>query len=784
MKKHIYKILFFCVILLLSLTNQIFARSYDDYNLFLNDFLKLDYNRTTAYSINECMLKYPYCAIVLEKGDYYPLNSLNGKEYGGLYVGTGIFDFNIPILEERKEIQRNFQIEQINDEIEWIFFFSADSTHYDILSRGEKIKFPFKVNSTPLNVFITSNVSMNKNIVEGSTSKAILEGDFSRFTFNVIKVKGISEPLVYQISPEYNEAIQLHRTFENTKGYYAKMISKYFDADYRNIPIIKESDANPIRPIKYDLKLDFDANLETDVIAEIECEATTYTGNWIITNAFPQADIDEVKINNESVDYYFNKYYPILFLYIKKPFEKGEKFKLSMKYSGKILYKMSGITLLRNADYWYPKFGNNQKAIFDIYSKTSSKKNKFKSVGEEIENKVEDGYFISHWRTKEPILSASFFIAPYLEEKLKTKDNKTVNILHYQEADKDVITQNVSTMLEFAKLIFGNLESPNINMIFNASPVYNFSPGFLMLNNSFIYYYNLDFGFEIAKLYFAENFMLRTDRDFWLLNGLGQYLGILYTQNVAKKNDLVESGMKESIDFQFLTPNTITSKIKKYPSTLVQNRNQLTDLDPENLYRYSNYIVAGAASNNYNQAEYENSVSTTPLYRIKESFDKSGWIFHMIRYIMHGFKNNDDAAFITVIKEFFTKYKGKTISTEDFINHLETLTDYDFSWFFDQWLKSYDLPIYKYAYKIEEKNGKYICKIKMKQEEVPASFKMLIPIAIKSGEEILDVNRIYFSGGDTISFDLNPTDKKPKEIIFNYKNAVLCKHIEVSWDKL
>lgn len=763
---------------------SLLAAGYQDYPTFVKEFRGLSYDNPNAYQVQGYMFSLPYCTIALEDGKYLPLKSLNGKTYGGLFIGSGTFEYSMPALEEQNELKRFFQQSKINSEIEWIMFFSADSTHYKLISGSEKTSFPDKVNSDPLKILITSNLSMNKEIIDGTLSKVILEGDYSNYTYHIVKLKDIEDPLIYQISPDVNEAVQLHRALENSYGYYPQMINRYFLADRNGKIIINERDNNPVSPIKYKLDIEFDVNLFSKVNAEIQCKTRTNTGNWIITNSFPRSNIEDVRINGEKVYYFNDKYYPIMFIRIPKNLEPNTDFTISMKYSGAILFKSEGVTLARNIDYWYPKFGNNNKSIFEINAKYLNFKNIFKAVGEEVNKYEKDGAFYSRWVTKEPVLAATIFIAPYEIFNMKTKNNTDIDVVHYHSSEKNMYMTNVQSMLGFTNLLFGPLERQKLNFIFNASPVQNLIPGTLTVTRAFLNYYNLDIGAEITKLYFADNFELRSDRDFWIMNGIGQYLAVLYTQNIAKQNDMVNQAISESADYQLAQPNTITSLINKYPSTIILNRDQQSDIFENNTYRYNNYVGNHYWINHNYSLSDATSGSLTPYFNIKYVFDKSGWVFQMLRHIMIDYKTMDDKVFVSIIRDFFAKYKGKVISTDDFINHIETSTNFDFTWFFDQWLRGYDLPIYTYAYKIEQQNGKYVCRLKVKQEDVPANFKMLIPVCLKFDDKNYEVSRIMMTGDKVVSMDLPPTDKKPDEITFNYMTAVLCKAKKADWNDL
>ena len=157
---------------------------------------------------------------------------------------------------------------------------------------------------------------------------------------------------------------------------------------------------------------------------------------------------------------------------------------------------------------------------------------------------------------------------------------------------------------------------------------------------------------------------------------------------------------------------------------------------------------------------------------------------HMLRVMMIDFQTMNEDVFVTTLRDFFKSNAGREVTTQDFIDCVERNTKFDFSWFFDQWLNTNDIPTYKYAYKTEKVNGKYVTKFKVKQENVPADFKMLIPIALIDDDKKVTASRTYITGAKTVEFELAPTDTEPDEVIFNYLEGVLCELDEEGWNSL
>jgi aminopeptidase N len=144
---------------------------------------------------------------------------------------------------------------------------------------------------------------------------------------------------------------------------------------------------------------------------------------------------------------------------------------------------------------------------------------------------------------------------------------------------------------------------------------------------------------------------------------------------------------------------------------------------------------------------------------------------------------NEDV-FKKIMKKFFTEFKGKNATTKDFRTIAENEMHIDLGWFFDQWVDGTKIPSYKYAYKTEHlESGKFVTKLKIKQENVPADFKMLIPVKLTFNGSKPIRERIFMTGGSA-EIDLPPYTYIPEDVILNDLESVLCEVEKVDWEDM
>jgi aminopeptidase N len=89
-------------------------------------------------------------------------------------------------------------------------------------------------------------------------------------------------------------------------------------------------------------------------------------------------------------------------------------------------------------------------------------------------------------------------------------------------------------------------------------------------------------------------------------------------------------------------------------------------------------------------------VSDRRYFHFRKSIDvywKGAWILHTFREQL-----DDDSLFFGIIRGFYGKYSYQTVETDDFIRFVTDFTGDDYSWFFQQYLYSNEVPCLEYAY--------------------------------------------------------------------------------------
>ncbi len=130
-------------------------------------------------------------------------------------------------------------------------------------------------------------------------------------------------------------------------------------------------------------------------------------------------------------------------------------------------------------------------------------------------------------------------------------------------------------------------------------------------------------------------------------------------------------------------------------------------------------------------------------------YNKGAAVLHMLRYVL------GDSVFFHAIHSYATEsnFKFGTVRTDDFIQHINTATNQNLTWFFDQWVKKANHPLYYTEYSFNYFDTTAMVYVTQTQTK-SGYWKM--PIELKF---------IFSNGKDTTVQILNSANRE----IFNFK---------------
>ncbi len=262
---------------------------------------------------------------------------------------------------------------------------------------------------------------------------------------------------------------------------------------------------------------------------------------------------------------------------------------------------------------------------------------------------------------------------------------------------------------------------------------------------------------EVAHQWWGPVVDFESYRDQWIIEGLAEYCGFWYYQVSAHNEGACNKMLKD--DRQAIMFGTGLSDNEKAMGM---------EIMPSGSGRKSTGTKAGPIVLGY-RLNSSKSVDYVPIV-----YYKGAYIFHMIRYLMHDYKTASDDRFAIFLRDLLAKYKDKPITTDDLKFLLELHIGGDMDWFFNQWVYGTDVPRYIFSYESNPTNdGQYAVKCFVQQQNVPADFKMLVPITVLfEGDRFIHFKAWVDQPLTTIDLPLLPY--KPTKVMFNTYDAVLC----------
>jgi aminopeptidase N len=167
----------------------------------------------------------------------------------------------------------------------------------------------------------------------------------------------------------------------------------------------------------------------------------------------------------------------------------------------------------------------------------------------------------------------------------------------------------------------------------------------------------------------------------------------------------------------------------------------------------------------------------------ENNYEKGAWVLHMLRMLTLDLQTMKEDRFTGIMREFYQTYHGRRASTEDFRRMVERNVGTDMKWFFDQWVYGAAIPTYRYAWRSEKQpDGQYRVRLQVRQEKVPDTFLMYVPVTIDLGNNRLARLRVRVTGSMT-ELDLPVLlPSEPRSVRFNDMQGVLADVKSAGWN--
>ena len=480
-------------------------------------------------------------------------------------------------------------------------------------------------------------------------------------------------------------------------------------------------------------------------------------GSWVPFSLYPDLELDALTwADGTDVQYTRGDESPQVWIRLPEDSQPGVLLQMSSEYHGKVGQWQGLWFYLGSTTTWYPSTpGTN--AAFDITFRTPEDLPVI-SVGKRVSYSVEDGIATSRWLQSTPFDYASYNVGrfrewdydhdfiPPVRLQMNERAHSGLPLRLQQRNPQDFVANDVTTSLSFFQTAMGPLGHEEFNVTEIPYLHGQAFPG--MIHLSFATFgrsreestNGLFRAHEVAHQWWGITVRWRSYRDRWLSEGMAEFSALWYLETVRGDRD-------EALKV-----------LRRYRDRIVGRRNRA---GPTGL---GHRVAVGGENLDYQKLIYE----------------KGAWVGHMLRHLLMDYDTADESVFRAFLTEVVNRYRNRKMSTREFQAVLEEYVQGDMAWFFDQWIYGTAIPHYKTAHRGETlPDGRYRLELRVRQENVPEDFKMIVPVLLDFGQGRTTVVRMMVSGLETLQEMVLPAE--PLSITVNPFEAVLARVDSERW---
>ena len=714
----------------------------------------------------------------LVKGVLYLCKPINGKVYAAIFRGEGVFSFTPPTRVETEQLERFYDKPSLSETFKSLFIVFADSTLPELQKKltfsPKKPRRDFRDDVEYAIKYLHRKTGKQ---FDNAIMKTVLESETNGFFYAHFSDHK-TDPLFFEINPFQEEEVRFMRRLKGPSYLYiAEVINQFHQqSDYLSGADQREEDKSRLHISEYDLDVTLKGSqLKFSATATISFELLMKSQSWLELNLFAELEIDSAFWENgEPVEFVKEKENPYLWIKCDRDTEPGEQRQITFHYRGDLIERARDWFYIRSSRNWYPKHGTRKKADFRVTYRYPENF-QFAGSGEFVSADTLDKMIVSHWKSPEPMHNMSFNIGFFTDYKIVNDTIPPVTIQMAETGHREIahslaaqgigsgrnMEVQVGKDVRRSMTLFQEMLAPlPLNHFFATDIPFSHGeafPGLIHLSwQTFQMTRNsgddeVFRAHEVAHQWWGIGVDFATYHDQWISEAFSEYCGWLYLHDLVKKEE---------------------DNDDKFYDLLETRRKEITG---NRKFLLGDGQKAGPIWLGYRTL----SSDTQGDYRLI-IYQKGAWVLHMIRSMLTDTETLDDSRFRQLLGEFYRKYAGSQASTAHFISFLESFTGEKWDWFFNQWVFGTDIPTYIFSHNIAQSpSGEYLVSCRVSQEDAPQDFKMPVFVGVTFENDRIEVYRQLVDGETT--FEIGPFSEKPKNIIFNHLESVLCETKSEKW---
>lgn len=697
----------------------------------------------------------------LEEGKLYLLSAVGGRTVGAAFKGRGTFTLAVPTPVEQGRVERFFSEKQVKLTVKEVVFLFADSTAAELRS---KVKFGPGTGANDLKDRVKEALDYlgdeDSKTMHPDLLRVFLNGESnSLFWAHIVRDGG--DPVAFTVNPYLTEGTVLYTRARRVGGpRFMETVTQFPTTGYQLVsgalPGERQRDAEVKHyAIELFMPETFSGDVSFSASAKMEIASPTAVGPWVAFGLYYKLKVDSARWEDGSPATVFKGNESGTF-WVRLPslLAADQVRPLRLWYHGNLTDRFADFFFIRSSTSWYPKPLNGRSlATFEL---TYHVPQQFMlaSVGERVDSSLKGRMVTTKWKTLGAIRNASFNIGAFKQYRPpEVTGGSSVTVLWSEDAHrafkaagmqekniKERVGDDVTGALKFFRHVYGEPPTPT----FYATEIpYGHGEAFPgLVHLSFITFMQTSKqghdevfrAHEVAHQWWGIGVDYVSYRDRWLSEGLAEFSGLWYMQTKRNDNDKYFSFLRD------WRTDIIQRSAKAGPISL------------------GHRVATAADGDDYGTIVYY----------------KGAWVAHMLRGLMIDLKTMNEDRFTAMMRDFYTTYKGKRASTEDFRRTVEAHVNTDMRWFFDQWVNGTAIPSYRVATATESvEGGKVKLTLHVAQDNVPETFKAYVPVALEFGDKKVARVRVLVTGKRS-KIELPLLPEAPKKIRFNDLEGVLA----------
>ncbi len=756
-----------CLALLFLFLRVGVAAAQDHYEQVVAEVRHMAARGDRAAAVRDLVLRRDAAEFHLAEGTLYLLTPVAGRTVGAVFVGRGSVELTPPLAVERANLRRVLKDSVLDAPISAAVFLFADSTLGELERRvtfgAAEVDAQAAARVGDALDFLVDGRARS---VDATFMSALLNGEPNGFFSAYVKrLRG--EDLTFQVDPYQIEEIFLLRRGKLREQRVETVCQFQRAEDLRAGVAAADEHPEPLQVQAYRIDATIEGDLDFSAVSTMRLSARRDSIRWVRFVLYDELEVDSVVRPGAAggeATFFRDDHGSDLWVRFDPALRRGAADSVRIAYHGDLIEHgslMQGPRTFGAADRWafikstwswFPRYSTRQAADMDLTFHTP-RNYRFASIGRQVESHQNGNVLTTRWTTELPTEEASFNIGEFQEFKITDPRIPPVTVQMNAEAHSRLnevmlgqrnpereVGADVANSLAFFSRVFG----PPLFKQYYATEIPYFHgqafPGLIHLSWWTFQsvqqtgWEEIFRAHEMAHQWWGIGVEPADYRDTWLSEGFAMFAGLWYMQLVLLDN---EKYFKQLRDWR----TVIRGAGERAPPVSLGPR--ALEHDPE---------------------QYDLIV-----YR------KGAWVLHMLRNLMLDVRTMKEDAFSETMRDFYLTFRGHRASTQDFQTVVERHMGQPMDWFFQEWVDGTAIPTYVLSHRAEKAaDGQYRVKLRLRQQNVPETFRMSVPVNIETADGKETLVRVEVRGpvteaevmlpAEPIKFELNPLESVLAEV--------------------